>query len=90
MRFLGIGDYCDLSSLYLRLLREGHQVKVFISNPLCRDTLAGFVDHTDDWQAELPSDPSSRAVREYFEVLDDAAFGSAAPVAPKMVSPVNA
>jgi phosphoribosylamine---glycine ligase len=53
MRFLGIGDHCDLSSLYLRLLREGHQVKVYISNPLCRDTLAGLVEHTDDWQAEL-------------------------------------
>src|SRR5437773_2045334 len=39
--------------------------------------------------AELPSDASSRAVREYFEVLDDAAFGSATPVAPKMVSPVD-
>jgi phosphoribosylamine---glycine ligase len=53
MRFLGIGDYCDLSSLYLRLLGEGHQVKVYISKPLCRDTLAGLVEHTDDWRAEL-------------------------------------
>ena len=35
---------------------------------------------------ELPSDASSRAVREYLEVLDDAAFGSATPVAPKAVS----
>jgi phosphoribosylamine--glycine ligase len=54
MRFLGVGDYCDLSSLYLRLLREGHQVKVYISKPLCRDTLAGLVEHTDDWRRELP------------------------------------
>ena len=34
MRFLGIGDYCDLSSLYMRLIDEGHEVKVYISNPL--------------------------------------------------------
>jgi phosphoribosylamine--glycine ligase len=54
MRFLGIGDFCDLSSLYLRLIEEGHQVKVHISQPLCRDTLAGLVEHTDDWQVELP------------------------------------
>jgi transposase len=39
--------------------------------------------------SELPSDASSRAVREYLEVLDDAAFGSATPTAPKAVSPVD-
>ena len=40
-------------------------------------------------QAELPSDVSSRAVREYLDVLDDAAFGSATPAAPKAISPVD-
>ena len=40
-------------------------------------------------QTELPSDVSSRAVREYFEVLDDAAFGGASPVAPKVISPTD-
>src|SRR5437764_4192264 len=53
MRFLGIGDYCDLSALYLRLLAEGHEVKVHIAKPLCRDTLAGLVVHIDDWRNEL-------------------------------------
>jgi phosphoribosylamine--glycine ligase len=53
MRFLGIGDYCDLSSLYLRLLDEGHEVKVYISNPLCVDTLAGLVTHTREWRDEI-------------------------------------
>jgi phosphoribosylamine--glycine ligase len=53
MRFLGIGDYCDLGALYLRLIEEGHQVKVSISNPLCKGTLAGFVEQTADWRDEL-------------------------------------
>jgi phosphoribosylamine--glycine ligase len=53
MRFLGIGDYCDLGALYLRLVEEGHEVKVSIANPLCRGTLAGMVEQTPDWQREL-------------------------------------
>jgi hypothetical protein len=40
-------------------------------------------------QTELPSDVSSRAVREYLEVLEDAAFGGASPVAPKVISPTD-
>jgi phosphoribosylamine--glycine ligase len=51
MRFLGVGDYCDLGSLYLRLLAEGHEVK--IAKPLCQGTLAGMVQRVDDWEAEL-------------------------------------
>jgi phosphoribosylamine---glycine ligase len=53
MRFLGIGDYCDLSALYLRLLEEGHEVKVYIAKPICHDTLAGLVAHVCDWRNEL-------------------------------------
>jgi phosphoribosylamine--glycine ligase len=53
MRFLGIGDSCDLGSLYRRLIQEGHEVKVHIGNPLCRGTLAGIVPQTPDWRAEL-------------------------------------
>jgi phosphoribosylamine--glycine ligase len=53
MRFLGIGDSCDLSALYLRLLAEGHDVKVHIAEPLCRTTLAGLVTQATDWRAEL-------------------------------------
>lgn len=53
MRFLGIGDYCDLSALYLRLLAEGHDVKVHIANPLCRGILAGLVARVDSWETEL-------------------------------------
>jgi phosphoribosylamine--glycine ligase len=53
MRFLGIGDNCDLGALYLRLIEEGHELKVSIANPLCQGTLAGLVQHVPDWQAEL-------------------------------------
>ena len=54
MRFLGVGDYCDLNSLYLRLVAEGHEVRVAISEPQCHGTLAGMVQRIDDWEAELP------------------------------------
>jgi phosphoribosylamine--glycine ligase len=53
MRFLGIGDYCDLGALYLRLIEEGHEVRVFIGNPLCRGTLGGLVEQAADWHDEL-------------------------------------
>jgi phosphoribosylamine--glycine ligase len=53
MRFLGIGEYCDLGALYLRLLEEGHEVRVFIGNSLCQGTLAGLVARTTDWRADL-------------------------------------
>jgi phosphoribosylamine--glycine ligase len=53
MRFLGIGDYCDLGALYLRLIEEGHEVKVSIAHPLCKGTLAGLVEQTADWRGEL-------------------------------------
>ncbi len=53
MRFLGIGDNADLSSLYVRLVAEGHEVKVHIDDPLCRGTLTGLVDKVDAWEPEL-------------------------------------
>ena len=53
MRFLGIGDSCDLAALYLRLSETGHEVKVAVTEPLCQDVLAGMVAQTPDWRAEL-------------------------------------
>jgi phosphoribosylamine--glycine ligase len=53
MRFLGVGDACELGALYMRLQEEGHEVKVFIQDPLCRGTLAGIVPQIDDWRLEL-------------------------------------
>jgi transposase len=37
----------------------------------------------------LPADASNHAIREYLEVLDDAAFGAATEVVPKFVSPAD-
>src|ERR1700712_1126079 len=53
MRFLGIGDTCDLGALYMRLLSEGHEVKVFVANPLAQGTMAGLVEHTSSWENEI-------------------------------------
>ena len=53
MRFLGVGDTADLAALYLRLVADGHDVKVFIGHSLCQDTLAGLIDRVTDWRAEL-------------------------------------
>ena len=53
MRFLGVTETCDLAALYLRLQDEGHQVRVAISEPGARGTLAGMVEQVSDWRAEL-------------------------------------
>jgi phosphoribosylamine--glycine ligase len=53
VRFLGIGDTCDLGALYMRLLAGGHEVKVFVGEPLAQGTMAGLVEHTSNWEAEL-------------------------------------
>jgi phosphoribosylamine--glycine ligase len=54
MRVLGISETCDLGSMYLRLLAEGHEVRVAVSEPLAAGTMAGMVPRTADWRSELP------------------------------------
>ena len=53
MHILGVTETCDLGSLYMRLIGEGHEVKVTISEPLAQGTMAGLVPHAADWRAEL-------------------------------------
>ena len=53
MRILGITETCDLGSLYLRLIGEGHEVRVTVSEPLAAGTMAGMVPHAEKWRDEL-------------------------------------
>jgi phosphoribosylamine--glycine ligase len=53
MRFLAIGDTCDMASMYVRLTEQGHELRIFISEPGCHDVLAGMVPRTPDWKQEL-------------------------------------
>ena len=53
MRFLAVTETCDLASLYMRLVSEGHQVKVYISEEAARGTGAGFFTHVAAWRDEL-------------------------------------
>ena len=53
MRFLGVGTSCDLSSLYRRLVQGGHEVRISIDEPMCRDVQAGIVPRVDDWRTQL-------------------------------------
>ncbi len=54
MRILGVGDYNDFGSLYLRLAAEGHQVRVHIAEEGSHDVLGGMVELAPSWEAELP------------------------------------
>jgi phosphoribosylamine---glycine ligase len=53
MRFLAIGDTCDMASMYVRLTEQGHEVRIFVSEPGCHDVLAGMVARIPDWRQEL-------------------------------------
>src|SRR3954454_25291482 len=53
MRFLGIGDTCDLGALYMKLLADGHEVKVHVADPLAQGTMTVLVEHTPYWENEL-------------------------------------
>jgi len=53
VRILGIGDYNDFGSLYLRLADEGHEVRVHISQADSGDVLQGMIATTPDWRREL-------------------------------------
>lgn len=53
MRFLAVTETCDLGAVYSRLKAEGHEVRVAIGEVEAQGTLAGLVDRTSDWRAEL-------------------------------------
>jgi phosphoribosylamine--glycine ligase len=53
MRYLGVGESCDLGALYWRLAQDGHDVKIFIADPRCASTFDGLLEKTTDWRTEL-------------------------------------
>src|SRR5476651_518416 len=53
MRFLGIGEYADLGDLYIRLMADGHEVRVHVSDPRSQETLGGMIRRVADWRDEL-------------------------------------
>jgi phosphoribosylamine---glycine ligase len=53
MRIVGITETCDLGSMYMRLLAEGHDVRVAVSEPLAAGTMAGLVPRSQNWRDEL-------------------------------------
>ncbi len=53
MRILGIGSRIDLGDIYLSLIREGHEVRVFADPDAAQGAFGGLVDVVADWRAEL-------------------------------------
>lgn len=54
MRFLGIGETCDLGDMYYRLAKAGHDVKVFIESPEAKDIYSGMLESVPAWRSVLP------------------------------------
>jgi phosphoribosylamine---glycine ligase len=53
MRILGIGHSCDLGSMYLRLIAEGHSVRVYSRDFEEHGVMDGMLQRIDDWRSEL-------------------------------------
>jgi phosphoribosylamine--glycine ligase len=54
MRILGVTETCDLASLYMRLIAEGHEVRVSVSWPEAEGTMRGLVPRVEEWRNALP------------------------------------
>ena len=53
MRSLDIGDCNDLATMHKSLAYHGHEVRVIVSDPACRDVYRGMLELTNDWRQEL-------------------------------------
>jgi phosphoribosylamine--glycine ligase len=71
MRFLGIGDSCDLGALYQRLIEEGHEVKVSVADPMARGTMAGLVENVAEARGKL----QDQLRADGFKVIGGSAYG---------------
>lgn len=72
-RFLGIGEWNDLGSLYLRLIEEGHEVRVFVEESSAHGILEGLVPRVEDWRSQL--DWIREAGKEGFLLFESASKG---------------
>jgi phosphoribosylamine--glycine ligase len=71
MRFLFVSKELIGSALCHRLLREGCEVKLFIEQPGCKQSLDGIIEKTDDWHKEL-----SWVGKDGVIVFDDVGHGA--------------
>ena len=53
MKILAVGLRVYLGDLYLNLMREGHEVRVFASDPATQCALGGIITPVEDWIAHL-------------------------------------
>lgn len=53
MRFLGVGETNDLGDMYLRLIKQGHEVRVHMSDESSSGVMQGMLEFTSDWCREL-------------------------------------
>lgn len=53
MRILGVGETNDLGDMYLRLIAEGHEVRVHMSDEDSHDVMQGMINFVDDWNSQL-------------------------------------
>lgn len=74
MRFLGVGDTNDLAAMYHGLAQRGHDVRVFVRDPACRDVYGGLLAFTTEWERELGW--LREAGREGFVLFESAGEGA--------------
>lgn len=72
MKFLIVSKELVGAALCTRLLKEGHEVKLFIEKEDCKESLEGIVPKTADWRSEL-----HWIERDGIIVFDDVGFGEA-------------
>ncbi len=70
MKILFISQELIGSGLCLRLVREGHSLKLFINDPTRKKCLTGFVEKINNWKKEL-----AWVGKDGLIVFDDVGFG---------------
>ena len=71
VRVLGIGNYNDLGSIYMRCAREGHDARVYVAEEGSHDVLAGLVPRVDDLDAAI----EWAAAGDHVILVEDSGWG---------------